>query len=36
MAGSTHQWLWQPYDRATNIQSTQMLVNMGAEGVQQA
>jgi len=36
MAGSTHQWLWQPYDRATNIQSTQMLVNLGVERVQQA
>jgi len=36
MAGSTHRWLWQPYDRATNIHSTQMLVNLGVECVQQA
>ena len=36
MACNTHHWLWWPYARATNIQSTQMLVNLGVEGVQQA
>jgi len=34
MACSTHHWLWQPQSTATNIQNTQMLVNLGVQGVE--